>query len=253
MKSSSPETADPLLSPVQQPIDALTVACIAIVSYLCGSVVHEGIGHGIAAALLGARDIQISSAALHLDSKSVSPIASQMISIAGPLTGLLIGWLLAIYHGKTQSKSATFRYFVWLTGYVCLFANGGYLMALSLMHFGDIHGFVQGLAWPIAWRLGLTVLGTILSIVALFTAGRSLDEFLGQTDRRSRAAKLLLISIPATLGGTVFLPYTILCVGNARPTTKPVPFTPCKSLPWYIAGAIALLIYGLVLGPGVPR
>ena len=99
------------------------------------------------------------------------------------------------------------------------------------------------------------------------------------TDRRSRAAKLLLISyfagslplilstflgkdgsylalisaIPATLGGTVFLPYTILCVGNARPTTKPVPFTPCKSLPWYVAGAIALLIYGLVLGPGVPR
>jgi hypothetical protein len=109
----------------------------------------------------------------------------------------------------------------------------------------------------------------------LFAAGRSLDEFLGQTERRSRAAKLVLISyfagsvplilstlprqggsylilvsaIPATLGGTVFLPYTILCVGNARPTTKPVPFTPRKSLPWYVAGAIALLILRIGSGP----
>jgi hypothetical protein len=142
-------------------MNAPTVACIVIVSYLIGAIVHEGLGHGVTAVLLGAREIQVSSAPLHLDSQSVSPFASQVISIAGPVMGLIVGLFLAIYHGKSQSKSASFRYFIWLTGYVCIFANAGYLMALSFVRFGDIHEFVQGMAWPIAWRLWLTVVGTV--------------------------------------------------------------------------------------------
>jgi hypothetical protein len=68
-----------------QTIDALTVAAIAIVSYLLASLVHEGLGHGLTAAVLGARDLRLSTAALHLDNDSVSPEAAQAISIAGPL------------------------------------------------------------------------------------------------------------------------------------------------------------------------
>jgi hypothetical protein len=63
----------------------------------------------------------------------------------------------------------------------------------------------------------------------------------------------LVSAIPATLGGTIFLLYTILTVGEARPSTDPIPLTPGRSLPWYAAGVIALFIYGLVLGPGFPR
>jgi len=262
-----------------QSIDAVTVACIAIVAYLVAAVVHEGLGHGVAAALLGARDIRLSGAVLRLDSQSVTPTASRIICIAGPLTGLFVGLLLALCHRYTKSNRAEFRFFLWLTAYVCLFANAGYFMALSLVPFGDIHGFVQGFDSPFAWRLGLTVAGIVLSIVALLAAGRTLDEFLGETERRRRAAKLMLISyfagsiplilstllgkdgsyialvsaIPATLGGTIFLPYTILCVGKARKTTNPVSLTPQRSLPWYAAGVIALVVYGVILGPGVPR
>jgi hypothetical protein len=262
-----------------QSIDVFTVICIAIVSYLLGSVIHEGLGHGLTAAVLGARDIRLSGAVLRLDNQSISPQDSRIIAIAGPLGGLLVGLLLAVYHANTRSKHAEWRYCLWLTAYVCLFANAGYLMALSLVPFGDIHGFVKDFDSPFAWRLGFTVIGTVLSVVALLFAGRTLDEFLGRTHRRSRAAKLLVISyfagsvplilstllgeegsyvalvsaIPATLGGTIFLLYTILCVGKARPSTDPIPLTPGKSLPWYGAGVIALLVYGLVLGPGVPR
>jgi hypothetical protein len=60
-------------------------------------------------------------------------------------------------------------------------------------------------------------------------------------------------AMPASLGGTAFLLYTILWVGDARPSTDPTPLTPGKSLRWYGAGVIALLLYGLVLGPGAPR
>ena len=173
--------------------------------------------------------MRLSTAALHLESDSVSPEASRAISIAGPLVGLLVGVLLALYHGNTRSRNAEFRYCLWLTAYICLFANGGYLMALSFTSFGDIHGFVEGLPAPFAWRLGLTVFGAAISFVTVFLAGRTLDEFLGTSRRRNRAARLLVISyfagscplilstllgkegsylalvsaIPATLGGTI--------------------------------------------------
>jgi hypothetical protein len=262
-----------------QTIDSLTVAAIAIVSYLLASVVHEGLGHGLTAVVLGVRGLKLSTAALHLNDDSVSPAASRAISIAGPLVGLLVGFVVALYHANTRSRNAEFRYCLWLTGYVCLFANGGYLMALSFVPFGDIHGFVKGLGFPLAWRLGLTALGAAISVLTVFVAGRTLDEFLGTSCRRNRAARLVVTSyfagsiplilstllgengsylafvsaIPATLGGTILLLYTILAVGGARPSTTPVPLTPQRRLSWCGAGVLAILIYGLVLGPGVPR
>ena len=63
----------------------------------------------------------------------------------------------------------------------------------------------------------------------------------------------LVSAIPATLGGTILLLYTILAVGGVRSSTVPVPLTPQRSLLWCGAGVLAILIYGLVLGPGVLR
>jgi hypothetical protein len=63
----------------------------------------------------------------------------------------------------------------------------------------------------------------------------------------------MVSSIPATLGGTILLLYVISWVGEAKPSTDPVPLTPRRNLSWYVAGVIVLLLYGLVLGPGVPR
>jgi hypothetical protein len=240
-------TKQPDSSPAQS-IHSLTVICIAVVAYLVAAVVHEGLGHGLTAAFLGARDLRLASAVLHLDSQSVSPTASRMIAIAGPLVGLLVGLLLALYHAHSRSTNAEFRYCLWLTAYVCLFANAGYLMALSLFRFGDIHGFVQGLEGELIWRVALTIVGVVLSVVTVWFAARTLDEFLGRTDRRKRAAKLLVTSyiagstplilssllgkdgsyialvsaIPATLGGTILLPYLIACVGVTKPTTAPL-------------------------------
>jgi hypothetical protein len=63
-------------------------------------------------------------------------------------------------------------------------------MALSLVRFGDIHGFVNGFEFEWVWRVGLTAVGLVLSFIIVIFAGRTLDEFLGQSQRRARAAKL---------------------------------------------------------------
>jgi hypothetical protein len=76
-----------------QSIDVFTVICIAMVSYVLAAIIHEGLGHGLTATVLGARDLRLSTAALHFDGESMSPRAARMISIAGPMGGLLIGLL----------------------------------------------------------------------------------------------------------------------------------------------------------------
>jgi hypothetical protein len=69
---------------------------------------------------------------------------------------------------------------------------------------------------------------------------------------QGRVFLTLVSAIPPTLAGTCFLLFTILGVSEARPSTNPSPLTPKRSLLWYATGAIGILIYGLVLGPGVP-
>ena len=141
-------------------INALTVVSIAIVSYLLAvPIIHEGLGHGLTAAVLGAKGIRLTSAAVFYDDQSVPQEKSRILSIAGPVTSLLCGLLLAIFHRYNRSKNAEFRYFVWLTAYVCLFQGGGYLMALSFVPFGDIDLFVKGLDYEFAWRLALSISG----------------------------------------------------------------------------------------------
>ena len=48
-----PVSAEDTQTGQSQTMDALTVAAIAIVSYLLAAVVHEGLGHGLTAAVLG--------------------------------------------------------------------------------------------------------------------------------------------------------------------------------------------------------
>jgi hypothetical protein len=272
-QSLSAAIADP------RDIDLPSVACIAVVSYLLAALVHEGLGHGLTAVLLGAKGLRLSTAALHVDTSSISETASRTVSIAGPLVGLAVGGLLALCHARMRSRNAGLRYCLWLTAYVCLFANSGYLMALSFVQFGDIDGFLAGVEHPFPWRLGLTVLGGVLYVTALFMAAHALDEFLGLVDRRARAARLLVTSYvvgcaslilstllgnegvyltlvsaaPATLGGTFGVLYTTVLVGGPKPQTDPKPLTPGRGLGWYAAGVVAVLIHVLVLGPGFPR
>jgi hypothetical protein len=238
MDSPSSDSTEQSQAAGQQAIDALTVTCIAIVSYLVAAVIHEGLGHGLTAIMVVARDIHLSGAVLRMDGASVSQQASRIIRMSGPLAGLLVGLLQAPNHGRTRSKSADFRYFLCLTAYVCLFANCGYMMALSFVPFGDMHGIVQGRDTPFAWRLSLTVAGTVVSVGALFVAARTLDEFLGRTERRARAVRLVLISyfagsIPLILSTLLGKEGSYVAMVSATPATREAQYSCLIRLCWW--------------------
>jgi hypothetical protein len=125
------------------------------------------------------------------------------------------------------------------------------------------------------------VLGAALSFATLFSAVEGLDPFLGrETARRKHRARtltltpylvgsvvstlagmlnpvspeLILISAAAaSFGGTAFLGWSGFWVRGPHAQTPETPLAPMRSRAWIVLGALALLVYVLVLGPGLPR
>lgn len=260
-------------------IDLVTVGCIAVVTYLISVFTHEALGHGVAALIVGAHVTQVTS--VDLDASSVGGWADRFVDAAGCLAQFILGGVvLAVYRSRPPTQ-ANARYFAWLLAHLNLFIPAGYLMALSLANFGDWNAFVQGLPHAFLWRLGLTVLGVSLSLAALFSAVQGLDPFLGR-ERRTRKRRgftlamtpylvgsivntlagalnpvspmLILISAAAaSFGGTALLAWSGILVRDAHTRTPETPLTPARSSLWIASGVIALLIYFLALGPGLPR
>src|SRR6516165_10538739 len=69
------------------PLDALTVGAIGILAYMLGNVLHEGLGHGGACVLVGAKPLVISS--VHFECSS----DSRLVFAGGTAMNLLAGAL----------------------------------------------------------------------------------------------------------------------------------------------------------------
>src|SRR5213079_3147475 len=98
------------------------------------------------------------------------------------------------------------RYFLWLLSTTNLLIPGGYLMVLTFAGIGDWDSFVTGLPSPLIWKLGLTLLGILISVLGLYIGARNLDPFAGRSmtgpeTRRQRRVKLTFI--PYLVGSSV--------------------------------------------------
>ncbi|HUY78985.1 MAG TPA: hypothetical protein VMV29_19585 [Ktedonobacterales bacterium] len=260
-------------------IDLVTVGSIAVVVYLISVFTHEALGHGVAALIVGAHVNQVTS--VDLDASSVGGWSDRFVAAAGCLAQFILGGVSLAFYRTRPPRQANARYFVWLLAHLNIFIPAGYLMALSFASFGDWNAFVQGLPDAFFWRLGLTALGVALSFAAQFSAVQGLDPFLGREIhmRRRRgfaltlapylvggvvntlagalnpvSPQLILISAAAaSFGGAAFLGWMGFWVYGAREHTPETPLTPTRSMLWIGLGVIALLIYFLALGPGLPR
>jgi len=261
--------------------DLFTIGAIAVIAYLLSVMIHEALGHGVAALLVGGHIQHITSLDVAYTGTTAGTWADRFVAAAGCLAQLIAAGILYTFYRRSQTLAPDRRYFLWLFTHINLLIPGGYLMALSFVSFGDWNEFVQGLPAPIIWRSALTLLGIGISFAALRSGSRGLQSFIGIVphDRERRAntltiapylfggaintlagifnpdspALIITSAAAASFGGTIFLFWTGFVAGmtKAQPGASTIAVT--RSVPWLSAGVVAVLIYFFVLGPGLPR
>jgi hypothetical protein len=259
-------------------IDLPTVVAIAVVAYASANMVHEGLGHGGAALLLGARPTMLNAIFFNYDETTVSETGQRLISAAGSLVNLLVGLpLLALL---PRVRSLPCRYFLWLFAAVNLLTAFGYLLFSGIGGIGDWYRVIHDIPHIGLWRVAEVVAGAFLYfVVAPRLLMPPLDPWLGRDpgvrERRARTLslipylaggvtlclagilnplglKIVLISaVAASFGGTSLLAwYPPIPRPPASATPEP-PLGLPRSTAWIAAAAIALLIFVFVFGPGI--
>ena len=260
-------------------IDLWTLVAIAAFVNVAATAIHEALGHGLLAVLLGGHVIHVTSVDLNYDTQSLGDVQQRIVAAAGPLANIMTGLLVVSLAERIPVTSPVGRYASWLFGHVSLFVGGGYAMALSFAPFGDMHEIVRGLAAPLAWQIALTLVGVAVSLLTLFQAARALVPFVGEgADRQRRAIQLtlvpyltmgivavtsgalnpdspMLIVISAgasSFGGNAFIAWLPAWMRRFRgPQSEPLglPRSPLA----IGLGAAALLVDYIALAPGLPR
>ena len=284
MELSTETTVSPKTQAKTASIDLITIVSIAVVIALLDSIIHEALGHGLAALLLGLHPRQVSTTYLDVSYAGVPAWKSRIVDAAGcgaELIAVMIGFALM---GFVRKSNANLRFFFWLFTCCNIFAVGGYLIVPTFLGFGDWESFVQGLPSPIFWKLGLEILGLIISCSGLYLGLRGLDGFSGRTasgpgSRRRRRARMIYASYltigvvgtfaaifnpispqlvfvsgaAATFGGNAFMLFMLAFGHKSSPATPEDPITPTRSWLWLYLGLAALFIEFFVLAPGLPR
>ncbi len=253
--------------------DVATIAAIAIVAYVCASVIHEGIGHGGACLLTGGHPIALST--VHFECDREGRLVAAGGTIANFVAGLVF-WLAS----RIAAQSTRLRYFFWLSMTVNFLQAGGYFLFSGVGNFGDWAEVIQGLQPPWLWRIGLIIVGIISYMLFVWIALLEFRPFVGQnhTERLQRAKKLCLVpyltggilsciagmfnpvglilvavsAAAATFGGTSGLAWMWQFFrGNRVPTVALEMPLLSRSRAWMIAAGILGVLFVVILGPGL--
>ena len=259
-------------------IDVPTVVAIAVLAYASANMVHEGLGHGGAALLLGGRPTMLNAIFFNYDEATVSETGQRLISAAGSVVNVLVGLpLLALL---PRVRSILWRYFLWLFAAVNLLTAFGYLLFSGIGGIGDWFRVIHDFAPAALWRGVLIVAGAVLYfVVAPRLLAPPLDPWLGRVagvrERRARTLslvpyvaggitlclagflnplgwKIVLISaVAASFGGTSLLAWYPPIPRPPASTTPEPPLGIPRSPAWIAAAAVALLVFVFVFGRGI--
>ena len=266
----------PAIDTVASPPDSLTVGAIGILAYMLGSVLHEGVGHGGACLLVGAKALALSSVYFECS------LDSRLVLAGGALMNLLAGALFFALGRLTGRSYPRLKYFFWISMTVNLFTGTGYFLFSGIGGIGDWGAFIQGLGPQWLWRIGLTIFGAATYLLAARTSLLELRPLIGSNkeQRYQRAVRLsvipyfaggtlmciagalnpegmilILISAAAsTFGGTSGLMWTANWLNRGTvipygPPAEPMPIH--KSWPLIVAACAMAIAFVRVLGPSV--
>lgn len=266
---------EPIMGTVEG-ADPFTVGAIAILAYMLGNILHEGLGHGGACVLAGAKPLVISS--VHFECSQ----EGRLVMAGGTMVNFLAGGVFFALGRLIGPQYPRLKYFFWIGMTVNLYTATGYFLFSGIGGIGDWGEFIQGLGPQWVWRIGLTVFGAATYLLAARISLLESRPLIGsdkeQRYRRAvrlsaipyfaggilmciagslnpKGAVLILISAAAsTFGGTSALMWApqILKGGTLipyGPEAEPMPIQ--RSWPLIVAAcAIAIAFIG-VLGPSV--
>ena len=242
---------------------------IAVSALACilQDVLHEGVGHGVTAWLIGAHQITMSTVALQSD------IETRWVSANGTLVNLVAAGILWLLLSRPQRYRPVTLYFLVLAMAGNLFTGTGYFLFSGVANFGDWKQVISGLHPQWAWRVGLIVLGAVSYYASMLLVATKLRPFQGRESRILRwvcwtpyftdgvlAGVAALFSplglfymiasaLPSTLGansGLLGLP-SMMCRGEHKGEGLVIP----RSIPWIVTAVIASVFFIVVLGRGI--
>lgn len=176
----------------------VTVVAIAVVAYACSDAVHEIVGHGTVALILGIKITAISSVGLQ------SYTSSRLLSAAGSVANIVAG-LLCFLSLRRREKFDETGYIAWLFGFVNAMNGSCYLLASAVLNTGDWSVVIAGRNPPWAWRLGMGLIGAALYSMFVRWAGTLLGTWveLGAVDRTD----ISRLTVPAYLAGGILMTF----------------------------------------------
>ena len=177
--------------------DAVTIACIGVLAYMLGNVLHEVLGHGGACLISGEKPLVVST--VHLECS----VDKRLVMAGGTLVNFIAGAVFFVLGRMTGRAWPRLKYFFWLSMAVNLFTATGYFLFSGIGGVGDWALFIEGLGAPWAWRIGMTVLGAVGYTLAAWLVVLEVRPLVGSDkDERYRRAKRLSW-IPYFAGGTL--------------------------------------------------
>jgi hypothetical protein len=196
--------------------DRWTIVAVAVVACVLQSVLHEGLGHGVAAYLSGAHFVTVSTVAEDAD------VDSKWILAAGTLVNLIAGtvfWMLL----RWKRYSPVVRFFLVMAMAGNLFAGTGYFLFSGVANFGDWAGVIRGMQPQWAWRVGLVALGAASYYAAMLLVKAELKAFRrSDMPRRIRGlawTPYFTEGVVATLGGLMNPAGVFYVIASAIPAT----------------------------------
>ena len=160
-------------------IDIPTLISISIIAYIIQNILHEFIGHGGAAMLVGGKIISLSTAYLEHDLNSVNESGRRIVAAAGSIVNILAGLLCWILLKGQKNKTSAWTFFIWLSMTVNLLTGTGYFLFSGVAGIGDWNVVIEGVEGYWLWRIILTLSGIILYLLTILLALHELTFFIG--------------------------------------------------------------------------
>jgi hypothetical protein len=142
-------------------VDVPTMIAASTVAWALVDVLHEIVGHGGSAALLGVDVRAVSTTTIFAEWDQVQSMAEvQIIHASATLLNLLTGCLALVALRSRRVTSPASRYFLWVFATISLV-----VVTLNLLVGGDWEVVIEGLEPAGAWRAGVLVAGILVAVL----------------------------------------------------------------------------------------